>query len=150
MPRVSARKTDYTESWWVENSMSRRLILIALLTSAPGLGWSQSDSSYICTYGELTRRVVVMSEPGVSVPCEVQYFKDSEAPGESRVLWSASNQEGYCEARAAEFAAKLENWGWRCSSTADALPAAPSDSVVDDSDALEPVQTSTEGEDIEN
>ena len=129
--------------------MSKRLMWVVLLLSAPGLGWSQSHSGYTCTYGELTRRVVVMSEPGVSVPCEVQYFKDSEAPGESRVLWSASRQEGYCEARAAEFAAKLENWGWRCSSSTEAMPSEPSEPVVDDSEALAPVRTSVNEQDIE-
>lgn len=128
--------------------MSGRLILVTILAAAPGVGFGQGNTGYVCTYGELTRRVVVMSEPGVSVPCEVQYFKDSEAPGESQVLWSASHQEGYCEARAAEFAARLETWGWRCDSAAGAPPAEPSEPVTDDAGALEPGQPSNPEEDI--
>jgi hypothetical protein len=62
----------------------------------------------------VTRRVEVLSEPGVSVPCEVHYYKDTEMPGEDQVLWSAQNEEGYCEARAAEFVERLEGMGWTC------------------------------------
>ena len=99
--------------------------LIPLLLSAlPGLVLAQ-DTETQCTYGDMVRRVVIMSEPGVSVPCEVHYFKDTEAPGEDQVLWSASTQAGYCEERATEFIAKLEGWGWNCAS--DGAAAAPSE-----------------------
>ena len=130
--------------------MSTRLIILVLLVGVPGVGAGQGNPSYLCTYGELTRRVVVMSEPGVSVPCEVQYFKDSEAPGESQVLWRASSQEGYCEAQAAEFAAKLEDWGWRCDSTVEVSPAESSEPVTDDSEALETGPPQSPEEDIQN
>ena len=78
-----------------------------------------------CTYGDMVRRVVVMTEPGVSVPCEVHYFKDTEAPGEDQVLWSATQQAGYCEEKAAGLVAQLEGWGWDCAMTEPAAPAAP-------------------------
>ena len=70
-----------------------------------------------CTYGDMVRRVVVMTEPGVSVPCEVHYFKDTEAPGENQVLWSATQQAGYCEEKARELIVKLESSGWVCLET---------------------------------
>ena len=51
------------------------------------------------------------------MPCEVLYFKDSEAPGERQVLWSATNEAGYCETQAQGFVAKLEGLGWECAGT---------------------------------
>lgn len=79
----------------------------------PGFAFAQGAET-ACTYGDMVRRVVVMSEPGVTVPCEVHYFKDTEAPGEDQVLWSAASQAGYCEEKAAGLVAKLEGWGWDC------------------------------------
>ena len=98
------------------------LVPVALL---PTLVIAADHGQTQCTYNSLVRRVVIMSEPGVSVPCEVHYFKDSEAAGEGRVLWRAESQEGYCEERAAELVAKLEGWGWRCGARAPEEPAAP-------------------------
>ena len=84
----------------------RKFSLISLLiTIIPGIALAQ-DASTECSYGDMVRRVVIMSEPGVSVPCEVHYFKDTEAPGEDQVLWSAGQQAGYCEEKAAGL--------WRC------------------------------------
>jgi hypothetical protein len=98
--------------------------IIALLTlTLPCLALAQSDGKYQCSYGELQRRVEILTEPGVTVPCEVHYYKDTEAPGETQVLWSAAAQEGFCESKAEEFIAKLEGWGWDCGRAA--APAAP-------------------------
>ena len=104
-------------------------LITLLLTIVPGAVLAQGDTTTQCSYGDMTRRVVIMSEPGVSVPCEVHYFKDSEAPGDDQVLWSASQQAGYCEEKAAELVSKLEGWGWDCGAgdapTASAAPEAP-------------------------
>ena len=101
----------------------RKISLITLLiTIVPGFALAQGASTQ-CTYGDMVRRVVIMSEPGVSVPCEVHYYKDSEAPGEDQVLWSADQQAGYCEEKAAGLVAKLEGWGWNCGADAAAAPA---------------------------
>jgi hypothetical protein len=109
-----------------------------------GLAFAQGAETQ-CTYGDMVRRVVIMTEPGVSVPCEVHYFKDTEAPGEDQVLWSASQQAGYCEEKAAGLVAKLEGWGWDCGATEPAeapeAPEAPADTTGD----LAPA-TSEEGE----
>ena len=91
----------------------------------------------------------ILTEPGVTVPCEVHYYKDTEAPGEKQVLWSAAAQEGFCESKAQEFIAKLEGWGWDCGRAAapeapaepEAAPApeAPAEpEVQDDTDVLSP------------
>jgi hypothetical protein len=105
-----------------------------------------------------TRRVEVVQSTPEPVPCEVLYFKDSEAPGERQVLWSAGSDAGYCEARAAEFVAQLGGMGWACGTAvraetpaesatpaaatgaaaapAPAAPPAPSEPPADDTDAL--------------
>ena len=115
--------------------------LISLLL--PGLALAQGAET-TCTYGDMVRRVVIMTEPGVSVPCEVHYFKDTEAPGDDQVLWSATNQAGYCEEQAAGLVAKLEGWGWNCGAEAPAAPAEaaeapePAEAPADTTDDLAP------------
>ena len=58
------------------------------------------DVSYQCTNGTLERRVEIVSEGGLGLPCEVHYYKDTEMPGERQVLWTAQNDAGYCEEQA--------------------------------------------------
>ena len=125
--------------------MTKKRAIAILITLAPCVALAQ-DVSYKCTFGDLERRVEIFTEPGVSVPCEVHYYKDTEAPGERQVLWSAGQQEGYCESKTREFVAKLENWGWNCGQGADAAPAPETESddvesdapVYDDTDVLKP------------
>lgn len=115
---------------------------VALLAMAfPCLAFGQDSGSYQCTYGELQRRVEILTEPGVTVPCEVHYYKDTEAPGEKQVLWSATSQAGYCESKTEEFITQLEGWGWNCGRGDVAMPAEPQapvdmsiDEVVEDVD----------------
>ena len=94
-----------------------------LVLAFPCLVFAQDEGNYRCTQGDLVRRVEILTEPGVPVPCEVHYYKDTEAPGEMQVLWSAQSQAGYCEEKTAAFIAKLEGWGWDCESGSDAMPA---------------------------
>lgn len=73
---------------------------------------------YLCELEGLTRRVEIDYESAdAAVPCSVNYFKDSEAPGEVNTLWNATNIEGYCEEKAAGFVDKLKSWGWSCTGT---------------------------------
>lgn len=99
-------------------------VLLVPLALLPTLVIASDHGATQCTYDGLVRRVVVMSEPGVSVPCEVHYYKDTEAPGVDEVLWSADSQAGYCEEKAAELVASLEGWGWQCG-TGESPPAEP-------------------------
>jgi hypothetical protein len=85
------------------------------LLAMPLIAIAQSNDTYECQMGNLSRRVVVERAGSAPVPCEVVYLKDSEAPGEREVLWSAQNDGGYCSARATEFVARLEGLGWQCS-----------------------------------
>ena len=75
-------------------------------------GFAQADETYVCLYGG-NERIIHVSYPisGSTVPCEVVYEKDTGR----QVLWSAQNEEGYCETKAAAFVEKQKGWGWDCS-----------------------------------
>ena len=131
--------------------MKTKLIIAALAMCGPCLALAQDADKYQCSYGELQRRVEIYTEPGVAVPCEVHYYKDTEAPGETQVLWSAGNDASYCASKSAEFVAKLVGWGWNCESGVDAASDAPAEPeaapdaeepeeppVRDDTDVLSP------------
>jgi hypothetical protein len=83
----------------------------------------QAADSYQCSMGDQQRRIEILSEPGTSVPCEVHYYKDANAPDDKQVLWRAKNQEGYCESQTEAFIAKLEGWGWDCGQGGQATSA---------------------------
>ncbi len=106
----------------------------------PVLSIAQDSQKYQCTSGELTRRVEIFSEPGVAVPCEVHYYKDTEAPGERQVLWRAQTDATYCASKTQEFVAKLTDMGWNCGQEAEVeeTPKADESELVDDTDALTP------------
>jgi len=108
-------------------SAAATLLAVVLPLAASG----QDAPEYLCTQGELQRRLIIFYETGVAVPCEVHYFKDTEAPGEREVLWRALSESGYCESQARDFVATLEGWGWTCAA------ALPSD-IIDDTEALAP------------
>ena len=96
-----------------------------------------------CTNGGLSRSVeVVYSDPGQAVPCEVIYNKTREGAG-IHSLWRASNETGYCEAKAAAFVDKLSAMGWDCSAAAapgDVTdPEADPGSVSEDAPAELPI-----------
>ena len=118
--------------------MKSKYIITLLTLVAPGLALAQDDGKYQCSYGELQRRVEILTEPGVTVPCEVHYYKDTETPGEKLVLWSASAQEGYCESKTEEFIANLEGWGWDCGRGAAPEPAAEPEAPTAPEPAAEP------------
>jgi hypothetical protein len=117
-------------------------ILAAFLTVMfaallPGLSFGQDAQNYQCTYGDLQRRVEILYETGLTVPCEVHYYKDTEAPGELQVLWRAMNQSGYCEMKTQEFIAKLGELGWSCSLGAESAPEPEQESEPEQDDDTE-------------
>ena len=89
-------------------------LLTLLLAAIPAAALAHDDHSYRCTSGDAVRRIEVVHAADAPVPCSVNYHKDTEAPGSSEELWNAANEAGYCEARAEEFAARLESLGWAC------------------------------------
>ena len=114
--------------------MKQRIVLILMATVLPAVATAQDSDEYQCTYGDMQRRVEIAHEPGVEVPCSVHYYKDTEAPGEQQVLWSAEKDPTYCRARAMEFIAKLEGWGWDCGRDVD---AATEEEAVDETATAE-------------
>jgi len=120
--------------------MNSKSTITLLALALPCLALGQGNNAYQCSLGELQRRVEVLTEPGVTVPCEVHYYKDTEAPGEKQVLWSAGSQEGYCESKTLEFVSKLESWGWDCGRSEAVMPAADvaAEPVSDDESAEKP------------
>ena len=112
----------------------KKIPLLVGLFLLPSLAFAQDSNNYQCRMSDMLRRVEILREPGVSVPCEVHYYKDTEAPGEHQVLWQATNEDGYCEAKTTEFIAKLEEMGWACDSTM----STDESSETDDTDALAP------------
>lgn len=130
--------------------MQKRLCIALSGLFLPVAVFAQNPSDFECSYGDLNRRLVIVSEPGVSVPCEVHYYKEDEAPGEHQVLWRATNEAGYCERQADQFKLKLIEWGWTCTDRpAPVMPvsepavspvddAAEETVMPDDTDVLEP------------
>lgn len=128
-------------------AMDRWLYGLVLILVA---GTASGQETYQCVLGELTREITVVYETGVSVPCEVHYHKTVEAPNDVQVLWRAMNEEGYCEARAGELAAKLQDLGWQCGMASDAAESTPAESSpademaemddTDDTEALAPAE----------
>jgi hypothetical protein len=112
----------------MERAMNKLLLATLAL---PLASLAQETSRYECKTGDLTRRVEIVYETGVTVPCEVHYYKDSESPGDGQVLWRALNEAGYCEARTSEFVSKLEGMGWDCGTAA---AVAPADDAVESDD----------------
>ena len=94
--------------------MKLRIAVILTTALLPFIAEAQETNKYLCSYGDMQRRVEISSEPGVAVPCSVHYFKDTEMPGQQQVLWSADNDPTYCSSKAMELVAKLEGWGWDC------------------------------------
>jgi len=89
-------------------------ILPALLTITAGLALCQqslANETTVCLNGGAERKIsIVYDSPGQTVPCSVTYEK-----GEGiQTLWSAENEAGYCEAKAADFIEKQRQWGWDC------------------------------------
>lgn len=148
--------------------MYQRILLPLSLMLIPALAAAQGVTSYVCTMDGMQRRVVILTEPGVTVPCQVQYHKDTEAPGQAQVLWTAATDADYCETKAEEFVEKLKGMGWSCAAgdssfsdltgepaatdeepRPDAIPAEEGaadedaadetvEGLTDDTDALEP------------
>jgi len=123
--------------------MNNRLLAALLAAILPGLSFAQAQQSYQCTQGDLQRRIEILYETGVSVPCEVHYYKDSEAPGEVQVLWRALNEAGYCERMSESFVGKLRDLGWDCAQAAESATAGTDETPVagtDDTEALIPAE----------
>lgn len=92
-----------------------------------GIAAATTTAATVCAQGDLSRTVsVVHSVPGQPVPCEVLYEKNDR--GQAMTLWRAQNEAGYCEARAADFVAKLTDLGWTCTTANSVKSSQPASS----------------------
>lgn len=85
-------------------------ILIGILFTICFSQMAFAGTTTICTQGGMERKIEVVYLGADTVPCEVRYTK----LGYTQVLWNAQAEEGYCEAKAAEFVEKQRGWGWEC------------------------------------
>lgn len=126
--------------------MNGKILAIFLAALLPSLSFAQAPHDYQCSLDNLQRRVVIFYETGVTVPCEVHYFKDTEAPGETQVLWRALNEAGYCEKMADNFVGKLRDLGWTCGQGSGTAAEAP---ATESAEAEEPEAESADGDDTD-
>jgi hypothetical protein len=122
------------------SSMNIRFTATLLVLVLSGTSFGQDAPSYQCTYADMQRRVEVLYETGMTLPCEVHYYKDTEAPGEMQVLWRAVSEVGYCELKAQEFIVKLTELGWSCAQGDDAAKDGDPAPVDVPEESIEPVQ----------
>lgn len=99
-------------------------MLPCILTNAFGDDVYRQGEKALCSIGDVMRRVEVhYYENDKPVPCEVHYYKETEEPGEDRVLWRAESETGYCENKMTAFVGELTGFGWYCESEGDIPPA---------------------------
>ena len=65
-----------------------------------------------CTFGKNIRIIEIVYPQGTPTPCEVRYTKN----GQSKVLWQAQSESGFCEQKSSDFIEKQRGWGWKCES----------------------------------
>ena len=109
---------------------------------ALGVSFNTYADSWNCSRSDLVREVVIQYPEGGAVPCNVVYKKQTEGV-EDEALWSALNEEGYCEEKARELVATLESSGWVCLETVSSDEAADTGTETTE-DAEEAVDTGTE------
>jgi hypothetical protein len=118
---------------------STQFIAMAIL----GVSYSAQADSWNCSNDDLVREVQIEYPEGGSVPCNVIYKKQTEG-FEDQVLWSAENQEGYCEEKAREFVANLESWGWVCLETVSASADTEQAEAVKQAEEVEQAEEAAE------
>ena len=82
----------------------------------------------VCRVGEIERIIGVdYQTPTAVVPCKVRYFKVND--NDLSFPWSAQQEPGYCEARAAALVEKFASLGWTCGPFTP--PTKPEDRAID-------------------
>ena len=93
--------------------MKIQVLAGVLLALAAGKAFAESVSA-TCKNGAIVRRVELA--PGEAPGgCSVAYFKETENPGVTQVLWSAKSGTDFCKEKAEGFVQKLSGMGWSCS-----------------------------------
>ncbi len=74
---------------------------------------SANGKETICKQDSRVRKVT-LSTGDAGLACKVSYLKESQSPGEEKVLWSSKAKADYCEEHATAFVEKLKGMGWVC------------------------------------
>ena len=77
--------------------------------------------SWSCSSGNDVREIQIQLTGPDPVPCDVVYRKQTEGY-EDQILWSAKNDDSYCEEKAEGLVARLEASGWVCTETVSETP----------------------------
>ena len=101
----------------------------ALAILLVSISFNTYADSWNCSSSDLVREVVIEYPQGGSLPCDVVYKKQTEGV-EDQVLWSAENEEAYCDEKARELVGNLESWGWVCMETVSS--EAPAEEVTEE------------------
>ena len=101
-----------------------------------GISATAYADSWNCSHDDLVREVNIEYPQGGSLPCDVVYKKQTEGE-EDQVLWSAENEEGYCEDKARELVATLESSGWVCLETVSQEAGAESEAGTGSAEGVE-------------
>lgn len=88
-------------------------ILAVILITTPLYAYADSWS---CSRGNDVREVHIELTTSSPVPCHVVYKKQTEG-FDDRVLWSANNDDSFCDEKAQALVAKLESSQWVCTET---------------------------------
>lgn len=96
-------------------SMMKRTFF-SLVAAAFFFPVSAYADSWSCSKNNDVREVHIERPTAEAVPCNVVYKKQTEGV-EDQVLWSAENDDSYCDEQAKGFITKLESWGWVCTET---------------------------------
>jgi hypothetical protein len=107
-----------------------RIFIVSILFAICFCQIALADTAYVCTSGDMERRIEVIYLGAGTVPCEVRYTKN----GNTEVLWSAQAEEGYCEAKVSEFVEKQRGWGWECVESTEGMSEPASSDVPEASE----------------
>ncbi|WP_339615557.1 hypothetical protein [uncultured Gilvimarinus sp.] len=94
--------------------MGRTMCFFVALMAAVAASAAEPVANYtfVCQLDDSRRRIeVAYLLPDQKVPCEVRYQKDTE---DTKVLWRADNQEGFCESHAQTLVKQQRDWGFEC------------------------------------
>ncbi len=69
----------------------------------------------VCKNGKNVRKVKLgFADIKTGSDCKVSYLKETEQPGDEKVLWNARNDAKFCQEHAQGFVEKLKGQGWSC------------------------------------
>ncbi|MEZ5934690.1 MAG: hypothetical protein R3F54_22670 [Alphaproteobacteria bacterium] len=122
-------------------------VIVLAISFGAAAAEAAERSQSTCTSGSLVRRVIVEAgDLSTGLPCEVVYWKDTEAPGVRRVLWNARSDAAFCDGKAAGLVGTLASAGWNCTSegqpTGAAAAPAPSPTQAFDAAAVGRIEPS--------